>query len=377
MTISCCGAPARAQRAAAGRRASGRPGRLVILGRRARAARRTAGRCHASRRRTARPSRARRVLRGQSKRAVARAGRRRFVPVRRRRDAGAEHGHEPAARAARARLATVLACAGRRPAARSSGSWRRIGAWSCCSAGPGSIPSSSTSPAGVLVGLERVGLPARPVEREHQLAAEPLAQRVLARPAPRARRRLGRCRRARARRRSAPRAPPAAAPRAGRSRSARTARTAKSASGGPRQSASASPSRPRALGVRPTAPRPTQLLEAAEVELRPGRRRGRSPARASRATSAPSSLPQLRDRVLERGPRGLRRLLAPQLVDQPLGRDRPRSRRSRRSASSDALLAAADRDRVAVAGTSSGPRIRKSSTADGSNTGRGAWKGAD
>ena len=31
----------------------------------------------------------------------------------------------------------------------------------------------------VLVGIERLGLPARPVQREHQLAPEPLAQRVL------------------------------------------------------------------------------------------------------------------------------------------------------------------------------------------------------
>src|SRR5205085_11667130 len=31
-----------------------------------------------------------------------------------------------------------------------------------------------------LVRLERIGLPARPVEREHQLAAKTLAQRVLA-----------------------------------------------------------------------------------------------------------------------------------------------------------------------------------------------------
>ena len=31
----------------------------------------------------------------------------------------------------------------------------------------------------LLVGLERLGLPARPVQREHQLTAQPLAQRVL------------------------------------------------------------------------------------------------------------------------------------------------------------------------------------------------------
>ena len=33
--------------------------------------------------------------------------------------------------------------------------------------------------AGVLVGLERLGLPAGAIEREHQLRAQPLAQRIL------------------------------------------------------------------------------------------------------------------------------------------------------------------------------------------------------
>jgi len=33
--------------------------------------------------------------------------------------------------------------------------------------------------AGALIGLERFGLPARSVEREHQLPAERLAERVL------------------------------------------------------------------------------------------------------------------------------------------------------------------------------------------------------
>ena len=42
------------------------------------------------------------------------------------------------------------------------------------------MPSSSTSVAARgLVGVERLGLASRAVEREHQLAAQPLAQRVL------------------------------------------------------------------------------------------------------------------------------------------------------------------------------------------------------
>jgi hypothetical protein len=49
-----------------------------------------------------------------------------------------------------------------------------------CSSGLGSIPSSSTSVrARGLVGLERLRLPARAIERQHQLPAQPLAQRLL------------------------------------------------------------------------------------------------------------------------------------------------------------------------------------------------------
>ena len=48
------------------------------------------------------------------------------------------------------------------------------------SSGPGSSPSSSTSSSAALAHhLERVRLAAGAVEREHQLRAQPLAQRVL------------------------------------------------------------------------------------------------------------------------------------------------------------------------------------------------------
>ena len=51
---------------------------------------------------------------------------------------------------------------------------------SSCSDGDGSIPNSSTSVSRVLpVDVERLGLAARPVEGEHQLAAETLAQRMV------------------------------------------------------------------------------------------------------------------------------------------------------------------------------------------------------
>ena len=57
---------------------------------------------------------------------------------------------------------------------------RRISAWSCLSSGPGSMPSSSTKRPARLVDVERVCLPPAAVEREHQLPAEALAERVLA-----------------------------------------------------------------------------------------------------------------------------------------------------------------------------------------------------
>ena len=60
------------------------------------------------------------------------------------------------------------------------GSWARIFSSSDRSSGPGSIPSSSTSTSPrFLVGAQRVGLAARPVQREHQQLAEPLPDRVL------------------------------------------------------------------------------------------------------------------------------------------------------------------------------------------------------
>ena len=58
-------------------------------------------------------------------------------------------------------------------------SWRRIACSSSWSAGLGSMPSSSSRACrAVAIDLERLGLTARSVEREHQLAAEPLTERV-------------------------------------------------------------------------------------------------------------------------------------------------------------------------------------------------------
>ena len=50
---------------------------------------------------------------------------------------------------------------------------------SCRSAALGSIPSSSSAARASRYAVERLRLPARAVEREHQLAAQPLAVRVL------------------------------------------------------------------------------------------------------------------------------------------------------------------------------------------------------
>ena len=102
---------------------------------------------------------------------------------------------------------------------------------------------------------------------EHQLAAQALPQRMLARSAPRARRRARRGGRARGRRRSAARARRAAAPRAARSPPARTARRR-----GRRAAARATARAPRAASPPPSRdPRARGLgdepLEAVEVEL--------------------------------------------------------------------------------------------------------------
>ena len=65
--------------------------------------------------------------------------------------------------------------------ASSAGSWVRMACWRSRSLLPGSIPSSSTSScAGGAVGLQRLGLAAAAVEREDQLHAQRLMERVLA-----------------------------------------------------------------------------------------------------------------------------------------------------------------------------------------------------
>ena len=106
----------------------------------------------------------------------------------------------------------------------SDGSCRRIACSSCRRAGPGSIPSSSTSAsAGVPVDLERLGLSSRAIQRQHQLASQALSERMLGDQRLQLGHELDRGVRAPGRRRSAPRSPPAAAPPARRSPAARRA----------------------------------------------------------------------------------------------------------------------------------------------------------
>ena len=106
------------------------------------------------------------------------------------------------------------------------------------------------SRARLLVGGERVCLPARAVEREDQQPGEALAQRVIADEPFELADDLARGGRARGRPRAAVRARPGAAPRAGRSRCARTPRSRTPQAASPRQSPSASRSSSAAsLGI--------------------------------------------------------------------------------------------------------------------------------
>ena len=130
-------------------------------------------------------------------------------------------------------------------------------------------------PSRCLVGLERLGLAPGPVEAEHQLAAQTLPQRVLASPAPPARRRARRDDRWRDRRRSAARAPPGAAPRDGRSPPGRTAHRR-----GRRAAARATAQVPRAASARPSRDRRCRPRRRA---ARSGRRRARTDRPAARS----------------------------------------------------------------------------------------------
>ena len=229
------------------------------------------------------------------------------------------------ARAARRRPA-------RRPARGPGAGSRRAGG---CSSGRGSTPISSTSVcAGVPVGLERLGLAAAAVEREHPLRVQALAQRVARPAARRSRRRPPGGGRRPGRRRSPARRRSAAAPRAGGSRRSANGSSATSASGSPRNSASACARRVPRLAV--------SAARAASATSRSRRQRVdqlavdpqlvRAPARDDLGAAVVGQhLAQPPDVVLDHLGRARRRLLAPQALDQPVGGDRagwPRARAS-------------------------------------------------
>ena len=152
-----------------------------------------------------------------------------------------------------------------------------------------------------------------------------------------------------------------AAPRAARSRPARTTRSASR-----RAPARARARAPRAAARRPRRtrggrarlPLPRRAARSARRRARRARPEGGSRAALGRQAVG-DDLAQLRHVDLERVRRGRRRLLAPEVLDQPIGGDelvpvqeKQREQRTR--------LTAFYRERRAIRPTSSGPRMRYS-----------------
>ena len=139
------------------------------------------------------------------------------------------------------------------------------------------------------VGLQGLRLSAAAVQRDHQLRAQTLAQRVLGDERPPARQRGRRGGRAPDRRRCAARSPRRGAPPAGRSRAARTPRTRRR-----RAPARATAPAPRAAeprhrqAVRPRAPRRPRPPAARTAQRRARRR---APRAGSRGRACWSRLP--------------------------------------------------------------------------------------
>ena len=137
--------------------------------------------------------------------------------------------------------------------------------------------------------LERLRLPAGPIQRQHQLRAQALAQRVLGdqrrpahRPGPRRARMPGRPP-------SAPRSPPPAAPPGGRSRAARTRRS----DDRPAPPLATAPTPPAGRRRRALDPRDQARLARGRADPRNGGSRsptGRSPRRSPPADGAPAIL---------------------------------------------------------------------------------------
>ena len=122
---------------------------------------------------------------------------------------------------------------------------------------------------------------------------------------------------------------------------------AKSASAGPRQSASArARSSRRSAGAAPLASRSCCSKRWASTRL--GVDAENVARRAGLENVCAELAPQPRDRVLERGRRGPRRLLTPEKIDEAVGRDDPAGLEQERG-EEGLLTMAAQRDEAAVA----------------------------
>ena len=274
-------------------------------------------------------------------------------------DAGAEDGHEPAGRERADHLVVVILERGRRDADERA-LLAQDRAVERLQLRPGLDPELlDERPPRIVVGGERLGLAAAPVEREHQVRAQPLAQRVRADERLDLGHELG-------------------------------VRAQLEVGGDPLlEHAEAQILEPVDLGLRERLQlhvgqrRPAPERERLAEEQRPvppaqphrASRTSRSkraeielvavelehvPGRPRLQQSGPEQLAQLRDGVLERGRRRPRRVLAPELVDEALRRDRlVRAQEQQRQ--QRALIPAAERHRQPPSSTSRGPRILNSS----------------
>ena len=207
----------------------------------------------------------------------------------------------------------------------SAGSCRRIARSSSCSAGLGSIPSSvDEGPARVLVGVQGLRLPARAIQRRHQLSPQTLAERVLGDEglelsdqlvvAPEREvgvdPQLDCCQPDLAR---AERSPP------GRSSRRRSPRAPGLATATARRGAAAdaSAARPRASKLLPSSTSRSNRWRSSASGLDPNDVAGRS----GRQHVLRQRLAKSRDVDPQCGGGALGRVLAPELVDQPVGRN--------------------------------------------------------
>ena len=245
---------------------------------------------------------------------------------------------------------------------------------SSCSPRLGSRPSSPRKKLTHLpIDLKRVRLTARPIQRQHQLRAQPLLQRVQTRPAPRALRSARRRRPAPDRHRFAPSTPASATPPSAGSRAERTRaapdRPAAARATAPAPLAAARPPtrhRPPASSPRPSASRRSKQATSScsgpafsTITTRP---RHQHPARVA-VLQQPS---QPRHRDPRRVQRAVGHLLAEQLVDQLLGPDQL-VRVHQQQGQQRPLALPPSRNSVPPRHASSGPSIRNCSDPRGSS----------